>query len=287
MPTTNSTQEKREEIRKQKRDAVKKLEELAEDKIKLKRPVFFVPGWTDEDNTCWKTPYLKSYTPIKEWISRMAKNSNLAEYITFTEKQSEKCKSFFDFADILKDKIWSKIGKRRKFDIVGHSMGGLDAVAAILDESEPLLNVNNLISVATPHKGSQFGELNALVNKIIRKDEYHHIVQAINLDPDQPFIKSIDKSEARETILKRVKKLYCFFGTRDTVVWKIGKYNKEDLDPEFYKKKVEIVEFYGASHSGKDGITQDPRDMLAIIHVLLDIELEKPNYNYGYIFKRG
>jgi hypothetical protein len=282
MPAKGPVQEMREQRRKQRVRAKKKLENLVRDKINLKRPVFFVPGWTDEDNTCWKTAYRKGYVPIKDWISKIAKNSNLAEYITFTEKESEKCKSFFDFADVLKPKIWDKIGKNKKFDIVGHSMGGLDVVAAIIDDDKPLLNVYNLITVATPHQGSELGE----IGSIFRKYKPHHALQCINLDPDQLPIKLINKLEARKTLLSRVDKLYCLMGTRDMAVMRSARYNKKSLNPELYKKKVKIVEFGGATHSQKYGITQDPRVILAIVNILLGIELEEPKYNYGYIYKR-
>lgn len=283
MPTTGPVQEMQEERRKQRENALKKLEELAESKIELKRPVFFVPGWTDEDCVCWKAPYQKGYASIKEWISRIAKNYEVSEYVTFTEKESEKCKSFFDLGDILKEKIWGKIGKNKEFDVAGHSMGGLDAVTAIIDSEEPLLNVNKLITVATPHQGSELGE----IGPIFRKYKPHHASQCINLDPDQLPIKFINKLENRKTLLSRVNKLYCLMGTRDQAVMRSARYNKKDLDSELYKKKVEIIEFGGATHSQKYGITQDPRVILGIINILLDIELERPKYNYGYIFKKS
>jgi len=83
MPTTGPVREMREERRKQRRRAVKKLEDLINNKISLERPVFFVPGWTDEDNTCWKTAYRKSYVSMKEWIKKIVKNSYLADVATF------------------------------------------------------------------------------------------------------------------------------------------------------------------------------------------------------------
>ena len=85
----------------------------------------------------------------------------------------------------------------------------------------------------------------------------------------------------------RVDKLYCLMGTRDQAVMKSARYHKDGLDPGFYAKKVEIVEVEGATHSQKYSITQDPRLILNVVRILLGIELEKPRYNYGYIFRRG
>lgn len=267
----------------QRQNAAGKLEELARNKLELKRPVFFIPGWTDEACVCWMTPYLKRGTCIKEWAPKILRNPELVNYISFSVKESEGCKSFFDFGDILKERIWDKIGRKTDFDLVGHSMGGLDTVAAITDEEETLLNVNKLITVATPHQGSELGEL----GPIVRKFEPHHALQCINLDPDQPAIKSINKIEVREKLLDRVQKLYCLMGTRDMAVMRSARFNKIGIDPKRYQEKVEIVEIDGATHSEKLGITQDPRTILAVLKILLDIDLEKPKYNYGYVFKKS
>ena len=283
MPTTGPVQDFIRERRKQKKKALAQLNVWKQDKITLKRPVFFVPGWTDEDCKCWKFPYRKGYIPIKEWISTISKNPKIVHYIVFSEKGSKRCKSFFDFADILKGKIWRSIGKRKSFDLVGHSMGGLDSVAAIIDKDKPLTNVYNLVTVATPHQGSELGE----IGPIFRRYKPHHAIQCINLDPDQLPIKFINKLEVRKTLIERINKLYCLMGTRDMAVMRSARFNKEGLNRKFYKKKVKLVEeFGGATHSQKFGITLDPRATLSIIQILLDIKLPKSDFNYGYIFRK-
>ena len=123
----------------QRKNAADRLEELAKNKLELKRPVFFIPGWTDESCVCWMSPYLSRGMCMKEWVPRIIKNPDLVNYVSFSNKESESCKSFFDFGDILKEKIWGRIGKKTDFDSVGHSMGGLDAVAAITDEEDTLV----------------------------------------------------------------------------------------------------------------------------------------------------
>ncbi len=267
----------------QRQNATDKLEELASNRLELKRPVFFIPGWTDETCVCWKSPYLKRDVCIKDWSKKIIKNPDQINYVTFTVKESQSCKSFFDFGDILKEKIWNTIGKKADFDLVGHSMGGLDAVAAITDEEDTLLNVKKLITVATPHQGSELGE----IGPIFRKYPEHIASQCVNLDPDQPAIKLINKPDAREKLLNRVEKLYCLMGTRDQAVMRNARYNKTGVDQKLYEKKVEILEIDGATHSQKYGITQDPRTILALLKILLDIEIEKPKYNYGYLYKKS
>ena len=68
----------------QRQNSFDKLTELVRNKLELKRPVFFIPGWTDEACVCWKTPYLKGGTCIKEWTPKVIKNSELVNYISFS-----------------------------------------------------------------------------------------------------------------------------------------------------------------------------------------------------------
>ena len=276
MPTTGPVQDMIEERKKQKQNALLKLNQFVQEKLTLKRPVFFVPGWTDEDNTWWTVSNKKFGISVKEWFLRIFNNCDLVEYITFSDDESKRCKSFLDFGPILKNKILSKIGENQEFDLVGHSMGGLDSVAAIIDDTSPVLKVNNLITVATPHEGR---ELVDLLPKL-KKGELHHMIQCVNLDPDQFPIKYINEIGIREQLLNRVKKLYCFTGTIDMAVMRSAKYNKEGTDSDFYKNKVEIIEVGGASHTEKNGITLDPRTILAIVYILLGIEI-KLGFNYG------
>lgn len=267
----------------QRKNASDKLEDLVEAKLELKRPVFFIPGWTDENCVCWMTPYLKRDACVKEWVAKIVKNLELVNYISFSAKESETCSSFLDFGDILKTKIWDKIGKIQTFDLVGHSMGGLDSVAAITHPDDPLKNVNYLITLATPHQGSEWGEIGAKFGK----RERYHTLQCVNLDPDQLPIQLINRLRKRMQLVERIKKLYCLMGTRDQAVMRSARFNKAGIDSKLYEKKVEILEIDGATHSQKYGITQDPRTILAVLKILLDIEIEKPKYNYGYLYKKS
>lgn len=283
MATRGPVQEMLEERKRQKKNALDKLNKFSESKIKLKRPVFFVPGWTDEECVCWKFPYIKNYVPIKEWITTVVENSEIVYYVTFSEKETKASSSFLDLGDVLKTKVWDKIGDKKEFDLVGHSMGGLDSVAAITDNVEPLNNVHNLITVATPHQGSELGE----IGPVFRKYDRHHALQCLNLDPDQPAIKLINKLDVRKRLLEDINELYCLMGTRDMAVMKSARFNKEGIDVDLYQRKVDIIEFGGATHSQKYGITQDPRVILAVINLLVGTEPEKPKYNYGYIYRKA
>ena len=105
MVTNDPFKEMQEQRKQERQQALVALDKLSDEKPLLKRPVFFVPGWTDEGCTCWTKPYLQGYLTIQDWIGRIARNSDFANYITFTDQESKGCKSFLDFGDLLKWKI--------------------------------------------------------------------------------------------------------------------------------------------------------------------------------------
>jgi triacylglycerol esterase/lipase EstA (alpha/beta hydrolase family) len=282
MPKVWSAQEERKQREEQKQIASKELSSYA-GKLRLLRPVYFVPGWTYEFSECWTSPYLTSYVPIKRYVTRLFSNYDQAFFITFSLKESKGCKSFLDFGALLKEKI-RKQAPKNGFDLVGHSMGGLDSIAAITNEQDPLTGVINLITAATPHRGSEWGEM--CLNHDIsnwRKLKPHQVFQGVNLDPDQHPIQQINTVQNRQKLINSLNKLYCLGGTRDMAVFGSSKFNVDGLT-DAQKAKVDILEPYGgAQHSETWGITQDPRAMRDIVRILVAIPLEKPKMNEGIV----
>src|SRR3989338_453014 len=86
----------------QKREATAQLEKLAREKPRLLRPVFFVPGWTDERNSNWIEPFNRHHISAKQWADKIFLNPKEAVFITFDEKDSECCSTFLDMANVLK-----------------------------------------------------------------------------------------------------------------------------------------------------------------------------------------
>lgn len=279
MATTGPVQEMIEERKKQRQNAYNKLTELMRSKIEINRPVFFVPGWTDESCANWKCGY-RNQAPMKEWISRIAKNPKILNFATFILEESKSCVSFIDFGKILKDKIESEIGKQQEFDLVGHSMGGLDIRAAIAIHA--FKNVYNCITVATPHKGTDLAGIAAK----IKNYPAHHKIQCQNLDPDYEPIQKINSLENRKAFLGGICKFYQFVGTRDMAVMKSAKIDKKDL-PAALCEKIVTVEIGGATHSAEGGITRDVRVILATINIFMGAEPEKPKGNYGYVYRKA
>jgi len=279
MAITDSVQEMIAERKKQRKNAYKKLMELMRSKIELERPVFFVPGWTDESCFNWKYGY-RNQAPMKVWASKITKNPAMLNFTTFTLEESKSCVSFIDFGKILKDNIESKIGKQQEFDLIGHSMGGLDIRAAIAIHG--LKNAYNCITVATPHKGTDLAGIAAKINNY----PAHHKIQCQNLDPDYEPIQKINSLENRKAFLGGICKLYQFVGSRDMAVMKSAKIDKKGLSTALCDKIV-TVEIGGATHSAEGGITRDVRVVLAIINIFMGVELEQPKRNYGYVYRKA
>lgn len=292
MPTKGPVQDYKRERKNEKRKALNELNKLRKEKPSLKRPVFFVPGWTGEEGWAWLKPYPKleeGHLPIKHAIDDIFRNSKIAECITFTVPESESCNSFLDFANILKGKIQAFIRKNEEFDIVGHSMGGLDLVASITQGKDYLTNVYSCITVASPLKGTEFGELRPILGKLLPflgDLPPHHEIQCKNLDPDRKPIQIINTLKSRENLLNRINKFYQFVGTRDMAVMRNAKLRKDGLELKFYREKIITEEIGGATHSGKTGITQDPRVVKKILQILLG-RYQSPKYNYGYIYRKN
>lgn len=275
------------ELRKRRLENLEKcfceLESYKKNKLKLQRPVFFVPGWTSESCTAWKDvspdipkKFKKYYLPARYWIEEIISNKKQAHFITFTDKQTKNSPSFIELGKHLKGKIL-RATNGRQINLVGHSMGGLDIRAAVLDSKKPFLKVKNIVTVGTPNNGER--RVKILVR--VKKYSKHHKEQCLNMHPRSEAMKMIDSPESRIKLLNSIERFYVFMGMRDLAVMKSPKLSKQGISSNFYKSKVKIIQTSSARHTGKDGITQDPRIFLPIIKVLCGIQL-RDNFNYGY-----
>jgi len=269
-------------------NAINELNKLKQNKFTLSHPVFYVPGWTDEGCGWWKKSDTAKYT-MEGLLNDTATNPFNATFITFKDVTSQ-CKSFMDFGEFLKKIIWDKIGKNQPFDIVGHSMGGLDIRAAII-QGDPLLNCRCCISVATPQQGDHFGGMMNFCMKYIpfmadiKKMPPYQVEQMKNLDSDYPPINVLNTLGNRHLFFMSIAKFYEMKGTRDFVVKGSAFMDKTGIEA-LYQDKTEEIPVTRCEHTGALGITQDPRTILAIIYILSGIELDVGGGNCG-IFAGG
>jgi len=273
-------------------------------KIRLKRDVFFVPGWTDQACVCWTEPYMESgidrragweYT-VKDWeyilenpekmhYLQLVENDNS---ISITRNREGKIKkvefksdptynytNFFQFAELIKSKI--RASGAKEFDLVGHSMGGLDSISAValdrkLDdhqevrdfiETDPLEGLGLLITVATPYKGSTPADLvkNTKIDEWFRPEWSDGIrKQCENMAHDSKFISIINQKDIRERLLEKAKiGVYTFSGEKD------GAVTSEDA---FIAGAHNHEPFELILHSQRMGITQDPRTHFELFTLL-------------------
>lgn len=277
-------------IDEQKKEALLKLREIEQKKITLTRDVFFVPGWSSENCAAWLVPYSPENISMKQWVERTIVNwPEKTHFITFTDQESKKCRGFVDFGKILKEKIDSILaGKESEFDLIGHSMGGLDISAAIIYQGLPFEKLGNVITLGSPFHGAEWGQMVKDFSKfswfclggwaiirialIAKGFSYYHILQLENMNPKGKAIKNFNTRDNRIKLLDSVQKLYTFFGTDDDAVKESALFNGFEIDKDLLKRKLRAVCIEGAQHSGALGLTQDPRVVLKIILALSGTE---------------
>jgi hypothetical protein len=284
--------------REKEKDLEKDFSELTsyrQNKLKLQYPTFFIPGWTGENCSAWKEfypniakRYKEYYKPIKYWVDEIIGNKEEADFVTFTEEESMSSKSFIELGKYLKQKLFDKV-KDSPINLVGHSMGGLDIRAAVIDDEATVLNVKNVITVGTPNNGTpeaglfKFGLVKDFLTKL-GLFKQHHIQQGYNLCSGSIPIRFINTIENKIKLLNKIDKFYVLMGLRDFTVRESPKLNREGIPDDIFDGKVKTIQTFSAEHSNKDGITQDPRILLPMLKILCGIEL-KDDYNYGYIFR--
>jgi len=299
----NRHDRRRELVRKEKKRA---REELGKFKpFDLSRGVFFVHGWGDEANICWTESYTEvgknkdprwDYT-IKDWLSEKVTNHEKLHFLKLVEdekkiriykgrRQHTKIDiygdrsyyyiCFYQFAELLKKKI-AEVSPKGSYDLVCHSMGGLDAVAAIaLDKKDDetgfitspcLEGVRKLITVATPHQGSPKANwADSTLAKWVFNNTIYVRALGINMSHEKEFIKQINNLGVIRNLMNRIEELHLFGAGNDRVVprgyWKI---NTSGVSTE---KITEYRPITYAEHSQKEGVTQDPRLILKVMKIL-------------------
>jgi cephalosporin-C deacetylase-like acetyl esterase len=243
----------------------------------LKRKVFFIHGWGDQENVCWTLPYTDQDT-IKNWVDKLVINKDeMVYYIKLDDDETYYYENFFQFANLLRYKINSNRTGEEAIDLICHSMGGLDSVALIavdkkIDTTKTiyypyLKGVNRLITVSTPHQGSPAARLaDTEIAEVVLHESEYIATQGANMDIKSDYMQLVNSLEVRNRLLKRVASMHMFGGGDDIVV-----------PPDRYKintnglKKNNYMIYPAldlARHSQVMGITQDVRMAYEIFKLL-------------------
>lgn len=273
-------------IDEQKKLALEELQELKRKKLTISRYVFFVPGWSSESCGAWLEPYTPENISMRQWMESIVTNwQEKVHFVTFTTEESKKCRSFIDFGNILKERILPCIkDENYRFDLIGHSMGGLDISAAVINDFIPADRVKNMMTLGSPFHGAEWGQMMKDFSKLswlflggwvliraalmAKGYSYYHVLQLENMNPTGRFIRDFNTKENRLKLLTSVDKLYTFFGTDDNTVKESALFNGFDIDKSLLSAKLEAVCVEGATHSGELGLPQDPRVVLNIMNII-------------------
>ena len=265
------------EIWLEKEDALKKLEQLGREKITFKRPVFFIPGWRDENNTCWCGKD-KDGLSMQEWIQRHSHNSRDVYFINFVN-ESKNFKNFVDFGTALKKKMWILVGKDKKFDVVAHGAGGL-YVRSLITQGDAIFNCYKCITVETPHAGVHLKGSDQFfmrgpgrfVIDLLGIFSSCQIEQRKRFAPNNALIQKINTPESRRLFIERIQKLYQLRSTKNFSHPGSGFMDQSGIEAA-YNRKMEQVMIQGGEAKDIVGMAHDPRTVLVILKILLELYL--------------
>jgi hypothetical protein len=138
--------------------ALATLERWQERPLTLRRPVYFVPGWTDESGE-------SAWYRMSRWVPEVCANAaTRAWFVRFVRDRGTGPPEHEDFVrfgiDLARLVSADPAVATEGVDFVCHSMGGLDALAAIglLEERPeervaPVRGTRNLVALDTPFRG--------------------------------------------------------------------------------------------------------------------------------------
>lgn len=255
--------------------------------LALRRRVYFVPGFTDEDGlSCWGDAGGRGLCFASQ-LPEVCANPDLATFVDFeTDGAAPRYENFIRFGAhlarlVARDRAGAgPAAAAEEVDLVCHSMGGLDALAAIalLDDypelDAPLLaGVRNVITFDTPFLGFAAAS-NPLLGRLKKMQR-----------PDEPWLTSqLLAMETRSLRIAEVAQARDRFLSRVQAFWPRGADNVAGLievphesasfgeREEFAQAGRERYRDYrtweDTSHSGAQGLTRDPRAIVEALEVL-------------------
>lgn len=255
--------------------------------LTLQRRVYFVPGFTDEDGlSCWGGTGGRDLCFANQ-LPEVCANPDLATFVDFeTDGVPPRYEDFIRFGAHLARLV--DLGRipagpstgATEVDLVCHSMGGLDALAAVAllgDYPElgapPLAGVRNVITFDTPFLGFAAAG-NPLLGRLKRMQR-----------PDEPWLTSqllamgtgslriAEAVQARDEFLARVQAFWPRGADNAAGLLEVPHESASFGQPEeFARASRGRYRGYRAwedtSHSGAKGLTRDPRAIVEALGIL-------------------
>lgn len=264
------------------------LKSLEKTKLSLTKPTFFIPGWTGEDAKTWyEDPHPDEfYKPVEYWLDRIILNRDFAKLVTL-EKESRESTNIFQFGEKLKNRLLDH-AQGTDINLVGHSMGGLVARAAVYSSQGAPLRVHDFITLGTPNRGAFITKFFysewfvRFFEKKVRPLTPEHVSQAQSMAMNSPDIRRLNSPDSWRVVNERIDNFLIFMGLKDITVQNSPKLRPKDVPEDIYNSKFRIYQTSGTVHSGPFSITRDPRVLLPVIQSLCGVEL-KDNLNHGFI----
>jgi alpha/beta hydrolase family protein len=247
----------------------------------LQRPVYFVPGWTDEAGD-------SAWARMRPWLeATCADAARLARFFAFTAGRGMRLASHQDFMgfgiDLARALDADPVARAGGVDLVCHSMGGLDVVAAIavLEERPdegvvPLRNARRVIALDTPFRGFAAAdqELFRMMVRARRPRDPHVLSQLRAMREDALRIAQVWR--ARDRFLAGLEGFWPR-GADNTgglieVPHESASFGEpEDFDPTLRPRYRGYRAWADTSHSGvRKGVTGDLRAIAEVIEILTD-----------------
>lgn len=252
-----------------------RLKDLIRNPVTLPRSTYFVPGWRDEQGHCWKT--MEAWLPLV--IANAKTHVHFLEFVAPDGGPIPPWEDFLDFADDLAHLVHHDTAGAAEFDLVGHSMGGLDSLAAIallgnhpeLPE-KPVTNVHTVITYDTPFLGFASAESDLLKKFVTasRQDPWV-LLQLAAMQKNSKRIAEV--ALARDAFLAGVSEFWPRGADNYDGLLEVEHDSAKFGGPESFGPNVRgryhaYATWGDTTHSGVNGVTQDLRAVLETVQIL-------------------
>ena len=271
MPTSTDDAEA------QRADAIDRLWAWKDQKLTLNRPLVFVPGLSDEAGTCWEG--FEQVLP--EVLTNFGTHVHVLQFTGVSGTGYPPYDDFIGFGgDVARYVQDDPSLAAHEVDFVCHSMGGLDTLAALALLSRApgadglvVPNAHNVVTFDTPFCGFKAAD-NGLFKAMVKRrrtnpaDSEHLLSQLAALRPEATQI--VLTWEARNRFLQALDAFWPFGADNVEGLLEVPDNSASfghswDFDPGVRKRYNEYRPLSDTSHSGDNGVTNDPRAMVEVL----------------------